>query len=62
MAEGGEVVPDPNGTVVCFPTFKAGKVVNVKYRGPGKKFWQSKGGQKAFYGVDVLDSTESVAA
>ena len=56
VSEAGEVVPDPNGVVVCFPTVRGGKVVNIKYRAPGKKFWQLKGGEKAFYGVEVLNS------
>lgn len=53
--EGGAVEPDAEGRVIVFPTTEGGKVVNEKYRGANKKFWQSKGGRRTFWNADVLD-------
>jgi twinkle protein len=52
--QGGDPVPDPNGQVLAFPFVEGGREVNVKYRGPGKKFWQRKDGRKTFFNADVL--------
>jgi len=54
-SENGEVVPDVNGNIVVFPFEEHGVTVNEKYRAPGKKFWQSKGGKKTFFNADALD-------
>lgn len=54
-SESGEVVPDVNGNIVVFPFEEHGVTVNEKYRAPGKKFWQSKGGKKTFFNADALD-------
>lgn len=54
-SESGEVVPDVNGNIVVFPFDEHGVTVNEKYRAPGKKFWQSKGGKKTFFNADALD-------
>lgn len=54
-SENGEVVPDANGNIVVFPFEEHGVTVNEKYRAPGKKFWQSKGGKKTFFNADALD-------
>jgi len=43
------------GNVLVFPFFDGGKVVNRKYRGPEKKFWQDTGGKKTFWNADVMD-------
>lgn len=51
----GEVEPDVGGNVVAFPYLDHGRVVAEKYRGPGKQFWQSKGGKKTFWNADILD-------
>ena len=40
---------------IAFAYFHRGELVNVKYRGPGKAFWQCKGAKKVLYGVDDLD-------
>ena len=50
-----EVVPDANGNVVVFPFIDHGRVVAEKYRAPGKRFWQKKGGKRTFWNADVLD-------
>lgn len=53
--EENAVVPDNKGNVVVFPFFDHGRVVAEKYRAPGKKFWQRRGGKRTFWNVDVLD-------
>lgn len=53
--EFGTVTPDAKGNVIVFPYTDGGKVVNAKYRGKDKKFWQQKGGKKTFYNADVMD-------
>lgn len=52
---GATVIPDAKGNIVVFPFEENGVVVNEKYRGPEKKFWQSPGGRKTFWNSDVLD-------
>lgn len=44
------------GEALVIPFFRNGEVVNRKYRtlGGEKKFWQDKGGQKAWWNEDVL--------
>lgn len=49
------VVPDPGGSIIVFPFYERGKVVNEKYRGPDKAFWQREGGRRTFWNADVLD-------
>ena len=51
----GSVIPDGNGNIVVFPFLERGVVVNEKYRGPGKKFWQRAGGRRTFWNSDALD-------
>lgn len=53
--EYGPVTPDPKGNIIVFPYTDGGKVVNEKYRGRDKKFWQKKGGKKTFWNADVMD-------
>ena len=54
-----EVVPDPRGNILVFPTFEHGVVVNEKYRAPArngqKVIWQKPGGKRTFYNSDALD-------
>lgn len=52
---GAEVVPDPEGRVICFPTYRDGQVIAEKYRAEGKTFWQKPGGIKTFYNDQILD-------
>ncbi|KQS84142.1 AAA family ATPase [Rhizobium sp. Leaf386] len=49
------VVPDPDGNIVVFPFIDGGKAVGEKYRAPGKRFWQRKGGRKTFWNADCMD-------
>jgi twinkle protein len=51
---GGEIVPDAAGNVLAMPFFEDGTVVAEKYRGPGKEFWQRKGGAQTFWNNDAL--------
>ena len=53
--EYGPVTPDAKGNVIVFPYTDHGKVVNAKYRGKDKKFWQQRGGRKTFWNADVMD-------
>lgn len=54
-APGHAVNADPSGNVIVFPFSEHGRVVNEKYRAPGKVFWQSKGGRRTFWNSDILD-------
>ncbi|WP_245494506.1 AAA family ATPase [Rhizobium ruizarguesonis] len=49
------VEPDAAGNIVVFPFIDGGRPVGEKYRAPGKKFWQRKGGRKTFWNVDCMD-------
>src|SRR5262245_59198121 len=49
------VTPHPDGEIIVFPTLYQGAVLNEKYRGAHKKFWQKPGGTKAFYNCEILD-------
>lgn len=57
LPDTGKVAPHLGGDVLVFPYFERGSVVNEKYRAPGKKFWQTEGGRRTFYGSDILDDT-----
>jgi twinkle protein len=46
------------GRVLAIPYRRDGKVINHKYRGPGKKLWQDAGAPRSFWNEDALrDST-----
>lgn len=49
------VVPDPKGNIVVFPFVDGGQAVGEKYRAPGKRFWQRRGGRKTFWNADCMD-------
>jgi len=51
----GDVIPDLRGNIIVFPFMEHGVAVNKKFRAPGKKFWQQKGGRKTFWNSDALD-------
>ena len=53
-----EVVPHPRGNIIVFPYFDGGSVVNAKYRGSDKKFYQTPGGKKVFYNRNILDDPQ----
>jgi twinkle protein len=55
------VVPDLYGNIIVFPFMEHGVAVNEKYRAPGKRFWQRKGGRKTFWNADVLDDPALIA-
>ena len=44
----------PDGRDLAFPIIRDGKVINHKYRGPGKRFRQDKDAERAFYNEDCL--------
>jgi twinkle protein len=48
-------IPDAKGNVVVFPFIERDVIVNEKFRGPGRRFWQRAGGKRTFYNSDVLD-------
>lgn len=50
----GEVVADPAGEIIVFPSIRDGKIVAEKYRAAHKTFWQKPGGIKTFLNSDVL--------
>lgn len=52
---GEAIEPHERGNIVVFPFFDRGAVVNEKYRGPSKKFWQRAGGKRTFWNADALD-------
>jgi len=43
---------------MAFPYYRNGQLVNVKYRGPNKTFWQVKGAEKILYGLDDIVNQE----
>eukprot|EP00899_Mesostigma_viride_P019603 jgi/Mesvir1/27644/Mv07373-RA.2 len=56
IGPGGEEV-----MAILFPYKMKDRVVNIKYRGPEKTFWQVKGGEKVLYGLnDITEQAEVV--
>ena len=55
-------MPGADGEVWCiaFPFFRAGEIINVKYRDSSKRFRQEKGCEKVFYGLDTCPNRETV--
>jgi twinkle protein len=49
---------ESNGRALAIPFVKDGKVINHKYRGPGKRFWMDAGAEKTFWNVDCLARPE----
>jgi len=43
-----------NRNCICFPYYRSGKLVNVKYRDGGKNFKLSKGAELIFYNLDSI--------
>lgn len=52
---GGDVGPSERGNIIVFPYRDHGEVVSEKFRGPAKKFWQTKNGRRTFWNADALD-------
>jgi hypothetical protein len=40
--------------VICFPYFRGGKLVNIKYRGPEKSFKLYQGAELVFWNIDFI--------
>lgn len=57
----GEVLPDPDGNIIVFPTLRNGQVVAEKYRGAHKTFWQKPNGLRSFYNADILSDPALIA-
>lgn len=51
------VEPDTAGNIVVFRFIDGGCAVGEKYRAPGKKFWQRKGGRKTFWNAGCMDDS-----
>lgn len=45
---------------LVFPYVRDGQIVNAKYRGPNKSFWQVKGAEKVLYGLDDCVDCEEI--
>ena len=52
--------PDRNMNVVCFPYYREGQLVNVKYRDGAKHFKMEKGAELIFYNIDCVKNTKEV--
>lgn len=46
--------------VICFPYFRDGKVVNIKYRGAKKSFKNYTGAELIFYNLDALKENDEI--
>lgn len=46
--------------VACFPYYRDGDLVNIKYRGPEKSFKLHKGSEKIFYNLDLAKDSPAV--
>ncbi|KAJ7562844.1 hypothetical protein O6H91_03G086300 [Diphasiastrum complanatum] len=55
-----QVVKSSNQVAVAFPFKRDGKIVNCKYRGTQKRFWQEKGGEKVLYGLDDIKNVKDI--
>ncbi|KAL3682193.1 hypothetical protein R1sor_000215 [Riccia sorocarpa] len=46
--------------VIAFPYTRDGEIVNCKFRSVDKKFWQVKGAEKVFYGLDDIKHSKEI--
>lgn len=46
--------------VMCFPFFRGGELVNIKYRGPQKSFKLVPGAELTWYNFDALENNEEI--
>jgi twinkle protein len=49
---------EKNMGVICFPYYREGRLVNVKYRDGGKHFKMEKGAELIFYNIDAVKSVK----
>jgi twinkle protein len=49
-----------NVPCICFPYFRDGKLVNIKYRGPQKSFAVVKDAELIFWNIDILTTSTEV--
>jgi twinkle protein len=47
-------------TAIRFPYSRDGELVNIKFRGPEKTFWMSKGAERILYGLDDIAGAEEI--
>jgi len=45
---------------ICFPYLRDGELVNVKHRGPQKKFWLESGAELIFWNLDRVQGAETI--
>ncbi|KAJ7555037.1 hypothetical protein O6H91_05G019600 [Diphasiastrum complanatum] len=55
-----QLVRSNNQVAIAFPLKQDGKIVNCKYRGTPKHFWQEKGGEKVLYGLDDIKTVKEI--
>jgi twinkle protein len=63
ITEAMEWMPKANKEVrvLCFNYFKAGELINIKFRGPNKDFKMSKDAELCFYNLDaIIDDKEVI--
>jgi twinkle protein len=46
--------------VICFPYFRDGQLINIKYRGPQKTFKLESGAELIFWNYDILKNEKEV--
>jgi twinkle protein len=56
-----QVDPDPAGQIIAFPFVRNGIARSFKFRGAGKKFFQTPGGAAHFFNADILDDPSLAA-
>lgn len=49
-----------DGRSICFPFYRNGELVNVKHRGPNKRFWMEAGAELIMWGLDECAGEDTV--
>jgi twinkle protein len=62
ITEAKEWMPlhDAEVPVICFNYLRAGELVNIKFRGPGKAFKMAKDAELIFYNIDAIQEESQV--
>lgn len=62
ITEANEWMPQANAevTAICFNYYRAGELVNIKFRGPEKAFKLAKDAELIFYNLDAIDGHDEV--